>query len=67
MLKGSGLNDSKNSLTEMSDLGSYAKAMGVGDIIQLLDPIRNDDGAMEHDDNGININREEVEQYAKTK
>lgn len=32
MMKGSGLKDDKNSLTEMSDLGSYEKSMGVGDI-----------------------------------
>lgn len=32
LLKGTGLNDSKSSLSEMSDLGSYEKGMGVGDI-----------------------------------
>lgn len=66
MLKGSGLDDSKNSLTEMSDLGSYAKAMGVGDINTSTraysEMMMGRWNMMAMD---LNINRGEVENFAK--
>ncbi len=66
MLKGAGLDDSKNELTEMSDLGSYAKAMGVGDISTATraysEMMMGRWNMMTMD---LSINREEVEKYAK--
>ncbi len=66
MLKGSGLDDSKNELTQMSDLGSYAKAMGVGDISTATraysEMMMGRWNMMTMD---LSINREEVEKYAK--
>ena len=66
MLKGSGLKDDKNSLTEMSDLGSYEKSMGVGDIntatrayMEMMS------GRFNMMTMELGIKREDVEAYAK--
>ncbi len=65
-LKGYGLNDSKQSLTEMSDLGSFAKAMGVGDINSATQAYAEMmEGRWQMMMMELGIKREDVEKYAQ--
>lgn len=68
MLKGSGLKDDESSLTEMSDLGSFEKSMGVGDINTAtrayMEMMQGRWNMMTME---LGIKREDVETFAKSK
>jgi hypothetical protein len=65
MLKGSGLKDDKSSLGEMSDLGSYEKALGVGDINQATRAyMEMTEGRWNMVTMELGIKREDVEGFA---